>query len=86
MNEWYKMLLDILMVVGPVLGYWPQYQAIKQSGSSESFSFLVSGILLWSNVLRVFFWYAPNLSLMYQRFQPIGSENILNFRFYSKLV
>ena len=59
-------LLDVLMVVGPVVGYVPQYRAIQRSGSSESFSFLVSGILLWSNVLRVYFWCVPGSAYRYR--------------------
>lgn len=49
-------LLSLGMVVGPVLGFLPQYLQIQSNSSSEGFSPLICLILLSANILRVFFW------------------------------
>lgn len=55
-----EMLLDFLlslsMVIGPVVGFIPQYLQIKNNSSSEGFSPFICLILLAANILRVFFW------------------------------
>lgn len=50
--------LPILMVFAPVIGYIPQYLDIKKSGNPRGFSTLVCFILLVSNIIRIFYWYA----------------------------
>lgn len=50
-------LVKLLMVVGPTAGYIPQYLTMERTQSSKGFSKWVSGILLWSSILRVFFWF-----------------------------
>ncbi|KAI9005443.1 PQ loop repeat-domain-containing protein [Phycomyces nitens] len=48
--------LSIVMVLGPVIGYVDQYFIIKKKQSSAGFNSLTCAILLFSNILRVFFW------------------------------
>jgi hypothetical protein len=52
-----ELIVKALMVVGPTTGYIPQYLTMERTQSSKGFSKWVSGILLWSSILRVFFWY-----------------------------
>lgn len=49
-------LFPVFFVVGPSLGYIPQYNEIR-SGKYEGFSTKVCLILLIANALRIFFWY-----------------------------
>lgn len=51
-----NILLDILMIFGPVIGYISQYKKIVEKKSSEGFNSLITLILLLSNILRIFFW------------------------------
>lgn len=51
------------MVFGPVVGYIPQYKLIKESKSLGNFSIDVCAILLLSNILRLFYWYAARFSV-----------------------
>lgn len=55
-NVIHDVLIPVIMVIGPVLGYIPQYWEIKRTRNYRAFSPLVSLILLVSNILRVFFW------------------------------
>jgi len=51
-----KLLIDIGMVFGPIIGYVDQYFTVKKTNSSKGFSLAVSGILLFSNIIRIFYW------------------------------
>ena len=50
------MYSKVVMAVGPVAAYIPQYQIIKEQKSTGSFSIYICAILLIANILRVFFW------------------------------
>lgn len=51
------------MVFAPVLGYIPQYNMIRESKQLGSFSVDVCAILLISNIIRIFFWFAHGYAL-----------------------
>ncbi len=44
------------MVVGPVLGYVAQYKLIKDNDTVGNFSIDICAILIFANILRIFFW------------------------------
>jgi len=71
--------LNGFMVVGPVLGYIPQYRVINETHRSEGFSTLVSLVLLVANILRVFFWLGKQfqLVLLYQSVVMIVAQLLL---------
>ncbi|KAL4449258.1 hypothetical protein ABPG74_015640 [Tetrahymena malaccensis] len=50
-------LVDILMVFGPVYGYYSQYSKIRTEQTIGNFSIDVCAILLFANILRVLFWF-----------------------------
>lgn len=58
-NFWNSILIPIVLVIGPVIGYIPQYREIQKTGNPHVFSPLVILILLVANILRIFFWYRP---------------------------
>ncbi|ORZ03730.1 hypothetical protein BCR43DRAFT_483871 [Syncephalastrum racemosum] len=49
-------LLSTAMVVGPIVGYIHQYFIIRKTKSSAGFNSITCAILLFANILRVFFW------------------------------
>jgi len=51
-----KFLVDVGMVFGPIIGYVDQYNTVRKTNSSKGFSLAVSGILLFSNIIRIFYW------------------------------
>jgi len=55
-NVLHDIILPACLVVGPVLGYIPQYREINQTRNPMAFSPLVVLILLVSNIIRIFFW------------------------------
>jgi solute carrier family 66, member 2 len=59
-----NVVVDLLMIFSPVIGYVDQYRKIKETKNSESFSKLVSLILFVSNVLRIFFWYGKRFDIV----------------------
>ena len=50
-------VLPIVMVFAPIVGFIPQYRDIYKSGNPRGFSTLVCFILLVSNIVRIFYWY-----------------------------
>ena len=44
------------MIFGPTSGYYFQYDLVKKNKSLGTFSIDVCAILIFSNVLRIFFW------------------------------
>ena len=46
----------VIMVVGCVVPYIPQYLDIKRSENTEGFSLYVCLVLLIANTLRILFW------------------------------
>jgi len=63
-----KFLVDVGMVFGPIIGYVDQYFTVKKTKSSEGFSLAICGILLFSNIIRIFFWLLEhfNYALLFQ--------------------
>lgn len=53
----HDILIPVVLVVAPVLGYIPQYVEIQRTANPKAFSPLVILILLLANILRIFFWY-----------------------------
>jgi hypothetical protein len=52
-----KVFWAVVLVVGPVAGYIPQYKDIRRTRHYQGFSSVVSFILLTSNILRILSWY-----------------------------
>lgn len=61
-------LVDVGMVFGPIIGYVDQYYTVKKTNSSQGFSLAICGILLFSNIIRIFFWTLShfNYALLFQ--------------------
>jgi len=55
-------LVDVGMVFGPIIGYVAQYYTVKKTNSSQGFSLAICGILLFSNIIRIFFWMEDHFS------------------------
>ena len=55
---------DIGMILGPCIGYILQTYTMVQSNEADGFSTFVSFILIVSNLIRVFWWYAERFSLV----------------------
>ncbi|EAR97330.2 PQ loop protein (macronuclear) [Tetrahymena thermophila SB210] len=72
-------LVDILMVFGPVYGYYSQYSKIKTEQSIGNFSIDVCAILLFANILRVLFWFGERYEtpLLFQSLLMIVTQFIL---------
>jgi hypothetical protein len=69
-------LMDVLVVVGPVVGYVAQYRDLARSRDPRGFSTTVSLILIVANVLRVFFWHGERfeIPLLFQSFLMIAAQ------------
>ena len=52
------------MMLGPCVGYILQTMTMVQTGQAEGFSPFVSFILIVSNLIRIFWWYAERFSLV----------------------
>lgn len=64
------------MVFGPVIGYISQYKLIKDTKTLGNFSIDVCAILLTSNILRLFYWYAVRFgkALLFQALLMIVAQ------------
>lgn len=51
------LLLDLVMVFSPLIGFIDQYNKIKTAKSSVSFSLKVPLLLILCNTLRIYFWF-----------------------------
>eukprot|EP00696_Hemimastix_kukwesjijk_P010238 gnl/Hemi2/22871_TR7657_c0_g1_i1.p1 gnl/Hemi2/22871_TR7657_c0_g1~~gnl/Hemi2/22871_TR7657_c0_g1_i1.p1 ORF type:complete len:233 (-),score=69.16 gnl/Hemi2/22871_TR7657_c0_g1_i1:97-795(-) len=73
------LLVDALMVIGPTLGFLPQYVKIVREKSAEGFSLFVCFILLTCNILRLFFWFGKqyDMVLVYQSMLMIVAQLLL---------
>ena len=62
------LIIDILMVIGPSLGYFLQSLKFKKTKSSKGFSKSICLIIYTSQILRVFFWLGKpfKITLLYQ--------------------
>ncbi|ORX55670.1 hypothetical protein DM01DRAFT_1024563 [Hesseltinella vesiculosa] len=58
-----SVLLSIAMVIGPVVGYFDQVRLIVQSKSSAGFNRTTCAILLFANILRIFFWFGKRFDM-----------------------
>ncbi|ORX60848.1 hypothetical protein BCR36DRAFT_2246 [Piromyces finnis] len=72
-------LVDVCMVFGPIIGYIDQYYTVIKTKSSEGFSLAICGILLFSNIIRVFFWLLNHFSkaLLFQAIVMIIMQLLL---------
>lgn len=72
----FKTLCDLLMIFAPSSGYIIQGLTFKQTHSSEGFSPYMCLILLFANILRIFFWYGKHftITLLYQSCVVILSQ------------
>ena len=62
------LIIDILIVIGPSIGYFLQSLKFKQTKSSKGFSKSLCLIIYFSQILRVFFWIGKpfKITLLYQ--------------------
>ena len=74
--KYLKILCDILMVFSPSIGYIAQAMKFKETKSSEGFSKYMCLILLFANLLRIFFWIGKQFTivLLYQSIIVILSQ------------
>jgi hypothetical protein len=56
------MVIDVLMIFAPILGYIAQLNVIKKTQSSQGFSKKIILILLVANILRIFFWFGKRFA------------------------
>ncbi|KAI8344284.1 PQ loop repeat-domain-containing protein [Chlamydoabsidia padenii] len=74
-----SVLLSLGMVFGPVIGYIDQYRLIYKDGTSAGFNPKTCAILLFANILRIFFWFGERFdtTLLVQSIVMILSQLIL---------
>ncbi|KAI8096241.1 uncharacterized protein BX664DRAFT_290996 [Halteromyces radiatus] len=72
-------LLSTGMIFGPVIGYIDQYRLINQTKTSTGFHPKTCAILLFANILRIFFWFGKRFdtTLLIQSIVMIVSQLIL---------
>ncbi len=75
----FEFSLCLLLVVGPITGYIPQYLEIRRSRSAGGFSPLTSFILIASSVLRIMFWFLKRFetALLLQSIVMITAQVIM---------
>ena len=78
--------VDVLMVVGPSLGYLLQTHKMVKEGVCEGFSPYVSFIMMASSMIRIFWWYSERFStiLLSASFCMIIAQLIL-LHFWTKI-
>lgn len=71
-----KMVVDLFMIFGPSVGYFAQAIKFQQTKSSAGFSKYMCLILLFANILRIFFWIGKRFTivLLYQSLVVISSQ------------
>ncbi|KAI9494398.1 PQ loop repeat-domain-containing protein [Zychaea mexicana] len=74
-----SMAMSLAMSVGPAIGYVDQYLIIRKHQSSAGFNPVTCGILLFSNILRVFFWLGKRFdtTLLIQSLIMIAAQLVL---------
>ncbi|KAI7853986.1 hypothetical protein BDC45DRAFT_509544 [Circinella umbellata] len=79
MSDLASVTLSIAMAIGPVIGYVDQYLIIRKQQSSDGFNPVTCAILLFSNVLRVFFWLGKrfDITLLIQSLVMITAQLVL---------
>ncbi|CDS08625.1 hypothetical protein LRAMOSA09986 [Lichtheimia ramosa] len=72
-------LLSVAMAIGPALGYIDQYFIIKRQQSSSGFNPVTCAILLFSNIVRIFFWFGKRFdtTLLIQSAVMILTQSVL---------
>ena len=62
------LIIDILIIIGPSIGYFLQSLKFRQTKSSKGFSKSLCLIIYFSQILRVFFWIGKpfKITLLYQ--------------------
>lgn len=67
---------DIIMILTPSIGYFLQADKFKKTKSSKGFSKLICLILLIAHILRIYFWFGKNFTivLLFQSFVLIISQ------------
>ena len=71
-----KIFCDYLMIFAPSIGYIVQGLTFKNTQSSDGFSLYICLILLFANIMRVFFWFGKTFTivLLYQSLVVIVSQ------------
>jgi len=71
-----KIILDILMIITPTIGYIFQARKFEETKSSKGFSRTLCLLLLLSNILRIYFWFGKKFSsaLLFQSIMVIISQ------------
>ncbi|KAF1798112.1 hypothetical protein V8B55DRAFT_1551656 [Mucor lusitanicus] len=79
MPDFASVALSAAMVIGPVVGYIDQYFLIQRKQSSAGFNSMTCAILLFANILRIFFWIGKRfeLTLLFQSIAMIITMLIL---------
>ncbi|KAI9244702.1 PQ loop repeat-domain-containing protein [Phascolomyces articulosus] len=79
MSDLASLALSIAMAIGPVIGYVDQYFIIRKQQSSDGFNPVTCAILLFSNILRVFFWLGKRFdnTLLIQSLVMITAQLVL---------
>lgn len=54
--------VDVGMIIGPTSGYFFQYNLIRRTKSLGSFSTYTCAILIFSNILRIYFWFGTRFA------------------------
>jgi len=54
--------VDVGMIIGPISGYFFQYKLIKKTKSIGTFSTYTCAILIFSNILRIYFWFGTRFA------------------------
>ena len=72
-------ILSGVFIVGPILGYIPQYDQMRNTGVTEGFSTLVCFILIISNMLRISFWFMKGfkMALLWQSVVMLMAQLLL---------
>ena len=71
--------IDVVIAVAPLLGYYSQYNLMKETRSVGSFSIDVCAILIFANILRIGFWFAKGFAnnLLIQSFLVIAFQLLI---------
>ncbi|RUP48826.1 PQ loop repeat-domain-containing protein [Jimgerdemannia flammicorona] len=73
------LVLQVLMVIGPITGYVDQYRVVNKFKSSQGFSIETCGVLLVANIVRIFFWLGKRFdtTLLFQSILMIAVQLVL---------
>ncbi len=74
-----KLILIIVIAFAPLIGYYSQYSLMKETRSVGTFSIDVCAILIFSNILRIGFWFSKGFAnnLLIQSFFVIGFQFLI---------